>query len=398
MIRILYVHHGSGIGGAPLSLLYLLRGLDRSRFLPTVLCIHESVASELFRSEGFETLVFEDIKDFSHTNVLWYPWWQAPKIVARALHLPFAIARIRKFLRSRPFDLVHLNTSTLIAFGIAAKREGVKVVWHIREPLSRGYFGIRRAFVRSVIARNANVIIPICRFDADQLLPGDNIHVVYNFVDFSVFDSSISGGGVRQELGIQPETPLVLMLGGVNRIKGTLEFTRAAARLLSRGSDACFLIAGPVPERSARNLLNGRGVYRRHVEQSIPADMNKRIRFLGVRKDVPQLIAAASIVCFPSTVAHFARPIIEASAMARPVVASDLGGPRELVRDGETGTLVPPGDDRALADAIADLLERPEKAEAFGTAGRDLARRLFDARTNTRAIIDLYDRLLLPTS
>src|SRR5207245_103172 len=91
---------------------------------------------------------------------------------------------------------------------------------------------------------------------------------------------------------------------------------------------------------------------------------------------------------------HFARPIIEAGAMARPVIATDFPSSRELVRPGETGLLVPPGDPTALAEAILRFLEGPEVARRMGEAGFALARQRYDAETNTREILDLYDRVL----
>ncbi|MFZ1730200.1 MAG: glycosyltransferase family 4 protein [Bacteroidota bacterium] len=393
MRRILYVHHGKGIGGAPLSLLYLIRGLDRSRYQPAVLCIHESEAAELFRREGIETIVDESLHDFSHTNVLWYTLWQLPKIVVRALQFPLTYVRARKLLRGGKYDAVHLNTSTLTAFGLAAKAEGLLVIWHIREPLQRGYYGLRRSIIRRIINRTADLVLPICRYDADQLIPSPRVHVVYNFIDFAQFDSSVEGGELRQELGIEAGRPVITLLGGVNPIKGTKEFVAAAVKVLSVHPEAVFLIAGSVPDDSLRNRINGLSVYRNAVFSSIPAAQQHTIRFLGVRSDIPGLLAITSVLCFPSIVPHFARPVIEASAMGIPVIASDLGGPKELVRNEETGLLVPAGDVAALASAMQRLIEDPELAMQLGRNGMNFAREHFDAKKNTAAVVNLYDEL-----
>lgn len=391
--RILYVHHGKGIGGAPLSLLYLIRGLDRSRYEPTVLCIHESEATELFRREGIETIVDARLHDFSHTNVLWYPWWQLPKLLLRAWQWPWTLFRARRLLRGGAWDAVHLNTSTLTAFGFAAKAEGLRVIWHIREPLHPGYLGLRRALIRRAIDRCADLVLPICRHDAAQLRPSPRIHVVYNFIDFAQFDAAIDGGGIREELGIAADAPVVLMLGGINPIKGTRAFVAAGLEVLRQFPAAVFLVAGAVPDDGFRNRISGQRVYRDLVRSLIPAAMSSSIRFLGVRNDIPKLLAASDILCFPSTVPHFARPVIEASAMGVPVVASDLGGPQELVRDGETGLLVPAGDAAALATGIGRLLGDPGRAAAMGRAGILFAREHFDATRNTAEVLRLYDRL-----
>ncbi len=393
MRKILYVHHGKGIGGAPLSLLYLIRGLDRSRYQPTVLCIHESAAADLYRREGVETVVDESLHDFSHTNVLWYPWWQLPKLVLRALQVPLTYLRARRFLRSRRFDAVHLNTSTLTAFGMAAKAEGVRVVWHVREPLQRGYTGLRRAVIRRIIDRAADLVLPICRYDAAQLRPSPRIHVVYNFIDFAQFDAALDGGALREELAIDAGCPVVTMLGGINPIKGTKDFVTAAVRVLGSHPEAVFLVAGSVPDDGFRNRINGLRVYRNAVFSAIPDTLRHAIRFLGVRSDIPRLLASSDMLCFPSTVPHFARPVIEGSAMGLPVIASDLGGPNELVRDGETGFLVGSGDTGALADAICRLIENPALGERMGRSGIAFAREHFDAEKNTAAVIGLYDQM-----
>jgi glycosyltransferase involved in cell wall biosynthesis len=130
------------------------------------------------------------------------------------------------------------------------------------------------------------------------------------------------------------------------------------------------------------------------VERLIPPALRQSIRLIGVRDGIPELLAASTMLVFPSTVAHFARPVIEASAMGRPVIASDLGGPRELVRDGETGLLVPPKDPAALASAMQRLLDNATFARSAGEAGIAFAREHFDAEKNTRRIVQLYEGLL----
>ncbi|NOY06822.1 MAG: glycosyltransferase family 4 protein [Chlorobi bacterium] len=393
MKKILYVHHGKGIGGAPLSLLYTIRGLDRSRFEPMVLCIYDSEAVDLFRREGITTFVSKGIHDFSHTNVLWYRWWQAPKILFKALMIPVSYWKAKRFLRLHPVDIVHLNTSTLFAFAAAASKT-TKVVWHVREPLARGYLGVRKAIVRRCIHRYADAVIPICRYDAEQLIPSPKIRVVYNFIDFSVFDRNMDGDSVRARYEIGPTEKVVLMLGGVNPIKGTKEFVRAAERILAEYSDYWFLVAGEVPEKSMRAILSGKWKYAREVNRIVEGiPRRERIVFTGNVSRVVPYIAAADLVCFPSTVPHFARPIIEAAAMARPVVASDLGGPRELVVPGKTGLLVEPGNPDALAEAITAILEKPEVASAMGEEGCRFAREHFDAAKNIQLIMDIYARL-----
>lgn len=404
MSRILYIHHGGGIGGAPLSLLYLLRQLDRARYEPVVVTLKPGPVVDLYRAEGIETHVEGGISDFSHTTLEWYggrAWWRLPGKLARIWP---SIRRTRALLRRLKPDLVHLNSSTLAPAAIGCALEGVPVVWHIREPLARGYLGLRRAWIRRTIHRCAARVVAICDNDASQLIASDRIRVIYNFVDFNTFDRSTGSEAVRAELNIPDGAPVVAMLGGVAEPKGTLILIRALPHLLASVPGARVIVAGPPPalpaERGPKGLakrLLGADAYQRACQRALNAlepEAQAALAFTGVRRDIPDVLAASDCLAFPSVVPHFARPVIEAAAMGKPAVASDLGGPRELVVPGETGLLVPAGDPAALGQAMAALLGDPARAQAMGEAAYRRARRLFDASKNAAATVAVYDEVL----
>jgi len=408
--RILYIHHGYGIGGAPLSLLFLLQKLDREKYEPVVLCLYESAAAGLYRKEGIETYVDGAIKEFGHTTLCWYRIshpWELMQLVFRTLQLAPSIWATMRFLEEHPADLVHLNSSGLPACAIGARRAGVPVVWHIREPLAPGYFGLRRALLRRCIHKYADRVIAICENDANQLIRDKRVRVVYNFVDFDQFDRHISGDEFRSELGLNENTRLVAMLGGVSEVKGTLPFVQALKYVKEKQSDVRFLIVGHSGfaddgggalkekiKRLAKKLMSVAAYSQRVFKFIKQEDLEKDVVFTGVRRDIPQILAAADLLVFPSITPHFARPIIEAGAIAKPVVASDLGGPRELVRHGETGFLVPPEDPKALAEAIIEILSDDQLARRQGEAGYAQARKLFDADVNAAQTFALYDEPL----
>jgi glycosyltransferase involved in cell wall biosynthesis len=109
---------------------------------------------------------------------------------------------------------------------------------------------------------------------------------------------------------------------------------------------------------------------------------------------VERLLAACDLVVFPATTNHFARPIVEAAAMAKPVVASRFPILQELVKHDETGLLVPPGDPGDLANALVTLLRDRRKRLEFGERAYAIAKMRFDATNNTKAIMQLYDDLI----
>ena len=402
MKRILYIHHGGSLGGAPLSLLFLLQQLDRSRYEPIVLFLADGPVVERFRAAGFETHIANDISDFSQTELVWYGntlWWQLP---GKALRFSPSVAAVRRHLRYFKPDLVHLNSSTLAAAAQAAYQVGTPIVWHIREPLARGYFGIRRSWLRRRISRHATRVVAISEYDAAQLMPSDHIRVIYNFVDFVAFDRSIGSAVARASLNLTPAQHVVTMLGGCSAPKGTLTFVRALPLVREYFPTVNFLLAGPNPSIGAsqplvsmlKRLFRSDAYNRAVMSAADPFIASGSLRFLGLRDDVPPLLAASNLLVFPSVVPHFARPVIEAGAMAKPVVASDIGCLPELVRHEENGLLIPPNDHRKLADAIITILSDPERAAAMGEGGYRRARELFDAGNNAARTFAVYQELL----
>jgi glycosyltransferase involved in cell wall biosynthesis len=391
MTRVLYIHHERALGGAPLSLLYLIKALDRSKYEPRVICLRDGPAAELYRKEGLKVAIVNG-PDLSHTELVWYRWSRFPMLLLRLLRsipLFFRLRRkIAEWTAQSQETIVHLNSSTLVTGAFAAHSLGLPVVWHIREPLASGYLGVRRALLQLSIKRLARKVIAISEHDARQLgnSPAlrQKLEIIHNFVDFHHFDHRLPCGPIHRELEIPINCPMILFLGGSTRVKGFEILVKALPAILGGSRHLHVLIAGEVePEVEARvcDLLRD-------------DELKKRIHFLGSRQDIPQLLADSRILLFPSTVPHFARPVIEAAAMAKPSIASDLGGVRELIVSNETGILVPAGDARALARAVIELLKDEPRAYRLGMQGLSLARDRFDARKNAKATCKVYQDMV----
>ena len=395
--RVLYIHHAADISGATLSLLFLLRRLDRRRYEPIVACLYEGPAAQAFREEGIETLVEGRIDHFDHTAGAWFSLRRPDVLLRKILHFPRSVRHTERLVCALGPDLVHLNSTVLPASALGAHRAGVPVVWHIREPLHPGYLGLRLALMRQMIHRWADQVIAICRSNAAPLIADERVRVVPNFVDLTEFRPEIDSGPTRRQLGLDPSAPVILMLGGVSIIKGTLPLVQAMPRVRQRLPDAHLLIAGPVPALTPglRGRLSRLQSYYRQILLFIAQHgLVQHVHLLGMRRDVPQLIAAADVVAFPSVVPHFARPILEAGAMAKPVVASDLDGPNEMTRPGKNGLLVPPNDLAALAEALIGILTDPDRAREMGRIGRQRARERYSAERNVRDTLAIYEELL----
>jgi glycosyltransferase involved in cell wall biosynthesis len=372
MTSILAVHQGGGVGGAPVSLVTLLRALDGQRFQSRLVLTEPGPMADHARALGVPVEIVPTGGAFfasAHARV-------GPRMLARFVStFPLALQRARARLRQARPDVLHLNTSVLLAWAAAARREGVPVVWVVREVLSPQ--PTLRRLHASYIQRHARDVVAISGAVRACFPTSACIHVVYNGVDLHEFRAELlaEAPAVRAELGLGPHQPTVMAIGSVQRPKGHWLLLDAFSRL---APDArLVLVAGGADPSYARSP---RGRLKRVL--GLPLDsldallgdarargLAERIVVTGFRRDVPRLLTAADVLAFPSVAAEgFGRPIIEAMAMARPVVATDVGPSHELLGP-DAGLLVAP-DAESLARGLAELLDTSERRARMGQAGR----------------------------
>jgi glycosyltransferase involved in cell wall biosynthesis len=178
---------------------------------------------------------------------------------------------------------------------------------------------------------------------------------------------------------------------------------RDVPRLISVGrlaapkdwSTLLYALAALEPETFAELVIVGDGPDRERVEDELArSSLRRRVRLLGERDDVPGLLSDADVFVLASRSEGLPLSVIEAMAAGLPVVASDVGGVGELVREGETGLLVPPGDPAALGDALRLLLADRGLRRRLGSGGRERAKAFFDFSGFRRAHLELYRREL----
>lgn len=397
MKKILFVHHGKGLGGAPLSLLYLVESLDRKKYHPIVLFLHDSEVINLFKEKGIETIGPINVYDFAHTKIWWFRWKHVDKLT-RAIKDTF---KTRFFIAPKIFDaikpdIVHLNTSSLIGWGIAAHKKKIPVVWHVREPLASGYCGIRKRIVQKVVATCATAITPICINDAKPWKDNPKTQVIYNAVQEKFFDSSCDPSAFLHEHALVPSDPKILFLGGLSQEKGTSEILMIFKQVLEQIPDAKLLIAGYLyqPTSGWKKTFFPASKYATTINKLF-FDLEHSIVRLGPIRGVPSAMAASSVVVFPATVGHFARPIIEAGFMKKPVVASATPPLDELVIDKKTGFLIDINDHEQWAQKLCLLLSDKQQAQAMGNAAYDFCLQKFSLQEQIKKIEALYDQVLI---
>jgi glycosyltransferase involved in cell wall biosynthesis len=291
---------------------------------------------------------------------------------------PGCVTGLARMLRRRRVDVVHSHEFTMAFYGAAASR--VLRLPHVVTMHGGMDFAARRrrrvalrwAFRRS---RVAAVSEPTRARLAGALgVPERQIEVVPNGIGFEPGD----GAGVRAELGVAPDEPLILAVGNLYPVKGHIVLLRALARLLDDGAPRWRVaIAGRGGEEdSLRSFARERGF----------AD---RLHLLGYRADIPDLLAASDVYVMPSLSEGLPMALIEAMSAARPVVASAVGGIPDAIDPEVDGLLVPPGDETALAAAIARMLGSSAERERLGAAARRRAR----AEYGVERMADRYERL-----
>lgn len=200
----------------------------------------------------------------------------------------------------------------------------------------------------------------------------------------------IRGSGVdTQRFCYTPEPqvqfPVVLYAGRLLRDKGVYEFVEASRLLRARGLTARFIIAGDFYPKNPHSLAPE--LVHHWVDEGI-------LEWDGPSADMPQTLRMANIAVLPSYHEGLPKFLLEAAATGRAIVASNIAGCRDVVKDGHNGLLVAPRDASALADAIAALLTDPEKRRTMGENGRRLVERDFAVESVVSDTLDVYDRVL----
>ncbi|MCB2154955.1 glycosyltransferase family 4 protein [bacterium] len=206
---------------------------------------------------------------------------------------------------------------------------------------------------------------------------------IYSAPDPKRFDVGDCRDDVRTEFGIAPDEPLIGVVARLAPEKGHRYLLEAAPQILAKHPKTKFLFIGTGRSRTA---------IEEQVEQ---LDIKDRVILTGFREDVPRLLQGVDLfVLPPDSGESLGTSILEAFLMKRPVVATDVGGVRESVRDGETGRLVPPAKPDALAEAIIDQLDHPDRAKEWALAGHALVQEIFTPENIARQTEAVYRKAI----
>ena len=297
-----------------------------------------------------------------------------------------ALRRLRGGLRATPGAVVHTHNANAHYHTVAAAL-GLPIARLINtrhgmgaaQPRSRGEWLYRRTM------RRTDTVAAVCeaaraRFAQQGVAPRGRLLSVPNGIRIERFSpaSEEHRAALRSDLGLAPDTRIIGSVGRLNPVKDQATLLRAFARLRGEFADVSLVLVG---DGALRGSLES---------QATALGIGDAVRFLGDRSDVRELLQGFDIFALSSLSEGYSMALLEACASGLPIVATDVGGNREIVVDGRNGRLVTPARDDALADAFAMLLRDPAAAAAMGSAGRAWALREASVETMARRYDALY--------
>lgn len=307
-------------------------------------------------------------------------------VAARRMADPRAIRRLVGVFRRERFAVLHANDQDSIILGGLLRRltrTPLVLSRHVLiEPAEDARERARARLVLLVARRLADHVIVVAdavgtTLSAQTGIPPDRITAVHNGVELAPYaPRPDERAAVRAGLGWGPDVPVVLMVAWFRPGKGHELLADIVPRVAARVPKVRFALAGGGPRLAdIRRLL---------------APYGGTVQFLGHRTDVPALLLATDVLLLPSWSEALPTVVIEAGAAGRPVVASDVGGTREIVEDAVTGHLVPPGRADDFADRIVDLLVDRAAAQKMGRLAHERIADRFTVREQARATVDVY--------
>jgi glycosyltransferase involved in cell wall biosynthesis len=356
----------------------LATGLDRARWSPTVVLPSPGELADGLDEAGVEVVI-------RPLSVLRRELMHPRGLASLAPAVARDAVALAGLIRRRHVAVVHSNTSVVLGGTAAAALARVPHVWHVREIYSR--FAAAWPPYRRVLL-TASALPCVSEATAAQFGTARRPRRVVVIPDGLAVDARRAPRlEARQALGLDPQVPVIAVLGRISDWKGQDVLVRALAEPPLRDRGAVGLLAGR-PWPGAEDRLE------RVLSLARALGVDSRLVLAGFRADVETVYGAADLIAVPSTEPDpLPGAAVEAAAAGCAVIASDHGGLPEIISDGETGRLVAPGDATALAAVAAALLDDEHERERLGAAAALDARARFAPERLLDGVQALYDEL-----
>lgn len=364
----------SSRGGAAEHIFCITKGIDRSKFDLTIVIPEDNgnVKVSDLRRLRIRVVSFNVFNRFSLKEFL----------------------NLRDFIRRGNFDIVHCHGTRAALFGRLAaillwRRpkifytiHGFHVV-HYRNPLKKTFL----LLLERILNHFTDMIVCVSHFDREsvikmRLVRNDKVKTIWNGIDIKRFRNvSLDEKVKKNELGIPPNAFLITMIGRLHPQKDYFTLI-SAFKLLQRGlSNFYLLIVGDGP------------MWEELQSYAKDLGLGDKIIFTGTRRDTPEILAVTDIFVLSTLWEGLPIVLLEAMAAAKPVIASDVCGNREVVINRETGILVPSRDPEMLAQTVIRLTKNRQMAKEMGQKGLIRVQKNFTLEEMVQKIVNLYSEL-----
>lgn len=296
-----------------------------------------------------------------------------------------ALSAMRALLRDFRPEVLHTHNPMAHYYAVAASMGlGIARTLNTRHGMGSGALSARREKLYRLALLATDHAVSVCdaarqRFVAHGVMPAGKAVVVRNGIDLARFvpRGGEAGASLRLALGLPDDAVVFGTVGRLNEAKQQHRLLHALREVVNGGLRAALVIVGDGELRAALEAETDR------------LGLREQVRLLGARGDVPQLLVGMDVFVLPSRTEGYSLALVEASAAALPIIATAVGGNAEIVQDGLTGLIVPPGDDARLAEAMAALGRDAARREKLGEQARAWALR----EGSLDAMCDGYERL-----
>jgi glycosyltransferase involved in cell wall biosynthesis len=378
-MRVLYLNHTAVISGGERSLLALVQALP-GEVEPHLACPSGPLAHAA-RGLGLPVTDVPGTDGSFRLHPIHTP--------RAAVDLGRATLAVRKAAKSSGADIVHANTTRAgLVAGAVARLGGPPAVAHVRDRLPPGT--VSDAILRSLV-RGARVVVANSRYTGERIPSGRAaVRVIPSPVDVDSLGAvEIDKASARKRLGLGCEEVVLAVVGQITPWKGQDLAVRVAGALSGFDRPVTLLIVGS-PKFVSSGTRYDNLAYAEHLHRLVASlHLEESVSFLGEREDVPAILAASDLLLAPSWEEPFGRAIVEAMAMGVPVIATDVGGPTEILEHRVDGLLLPPRNADVWAEAIRDLLTRPEDLLEMGRRAREHAGR-FGVGRHVQEVLEVY--------
>lgn len=362
-IHLLHLITRLPIGGAERLLLGILRNLDPAQFESTVCCIQDR--GEL--ADEAETLGMSVI---------------ALGLMRHGGHDRCVVPALRRIMRERGIDVVHSHLYHANLYGrLAARREGIPVIASVHNTYKRHKW--YRHLINRYLARHSHVVtagsVDVERdlLEVDRL-PREKIVRLPNCIDLARVETALTAAEAKQRFGFAPADRVVGTVGRAEEQKGHAFLLEAFARLLPAHPDLKLLLVG-----------DGR-LLPQLKENAERLGIAAACRFPGNLAQLADVYRAIDVFVMPSLWEGLSLAMLEAMAAGLPMIATEVGGARDVLGDSEWGVLIPPRDPAAIVTAIDRLLADPQQRGALAEAGAARVRANYSVTALTAQLVDIY--------